>query len=205
MLYLSGCVNPALPPEVGLMVTPMMGNRIPMDRTWAADTGCFAQPHRHDDDRYLDWLGNRVHLAGSCLFATAPDVVGDAKATLKRSTPMLQHIRDAGYKAALVAQDGMAPDDIPWREVDALFIGGTTDWKLGHEAAALADHARRLGLWVHMGRVNSLRRLRIAQSFGCQSADGTFAAFGPDKNIPRIQRWLKQLGEQPPLFSGGTA
>ena len=41
-------------------------------------------------------------------------------------------------------------------------IGGTTSWKLGPAAAGLAAQARRRGLWVHLGRVNSLKRLRYA-------------------------------------------
>lgn len=205
MLYLSGCVRPSLPPEVGVMVTPMMGNRIPGDREWAADTGCFAQPQLHDDDRYVAWLTERLDNVDRCRFATAPDVVGDAAATLQRSLPMLHRIRAAGYPAALVGQDGMRERDVPWNDIDALFLGGTTEWKLGGEAASLAAAARRRGLWVHMGRVNSLRRLRLAQAMGCHSADGTFAAFGPDKNIPRIKRWLEELERQPLLPMGGMA
>jgi hypothetical protein len=72
-------------------------------------------------------------------------------------------------------------------------IGGTTSWKLGPAAAALAAQARRRGLWVHMGRVNSLRRLRYAAAIGCQSVDGTFLAFGPDRNLPELLGWLAAL------------
>ena len=72
-------------------------------------------------------------------------------------------------------------------------IGGTTSWKLGPAAAGLAAQARRRGLWVHLGRVNSLRRLRYAQAIGCHSVDGTFLAFGPDRNLPTLLRWLGEL------------
>ena len=42
-----------------------------------------------------------------------------------------------------------------------------------------------------MGRVNSLRRLRLAAADGYDSVDGTFLAFGPDVNLPRLRAWLE--------------
>lgn len=205
MIYLSGCVRPDLPPDVGVMLTPMMGNRLPDDRVWAADTGCFAQPAKHDDNAYLAWLADRADASDRCLFATAPDVRPEfsntpARDTLERSAPMFRHIRAAGFSAALVAQDGLEQERIPWDDFDALFIGGSTAWKLGDACTALVREANRLGKWTHSGRVNSLRRLRHVQWQGCRSADGTFVAFGPDKNIPRVEAWLRALRMQPQLW-----
>lgn len=196
MLYLSGCINLNLPDEVGFMHTPMMGNSLYHGRTWAADTGCFAAPHKHDNAKYLSWLERHDDISEQCLFATAPDVVGDAAATLLRSMPMLRAVRDIGYRAALVAQNGMEELTIPWEEFDALFIGGTTQWKLGNHAAAIVQEAKRRGKWVHMGRVNSLKRLKFARTMGCDSADGTHVAYSPDINIPKVQRWLQSLACQ---------
>jgi hypothetical protein len=82
----------------------------------------------------------------------------------------------------------------------ALFIGGSTEWKLGAEARALAALAKNRGLWVHMGRVNSLRRLRYAADIGCDSVDGTYLAFGPDQNLPTQLTWIDP--DQPGLFGG---
>jgi hypothetical protein len=199
VIYLSGSVNPNLPPEVGVMLTPMMGNKLPEDRAWSADTGCFLQPDKHDDDRYLAWLESRLHAVDRCLFATAPDVVGDALATIKCSVPMLSRIRAIGYPSALVAQDGLEDLPVPWDEFDALFVGGTTTWKLSEAAYALAREAKRRGKWTHMGRVNSERRLRAAFTGGYDSADGTYIAFGPDVLMPRLERWVTRLALQPVL------
>jgi hypothetical protein len=52
-----------------------------------------------------------------------------------------------------------------------------------------------------MGRVNSLKRLRIANSFGCDSADGTYLAFGPDINLTRARGWMPQVHQQPSLWT----
>ena len=54
--------------------------------------------------------------------------------------------------------------------------------------------------WVHMGRVNSLRRLRYASAIGCDSADGTYLRFGPDVNLPTLQGWLRDVNGQSTLF-----
>lgn len=178
------------------MLTPMKGNRVPSDRLWAADTGCFTQPHRHEDEKYLRWLRDRSDAADRCVFATAPDVVADPVATLRKSLPMLGRIRDVGYRAALVAQDGMKPGELPWAEFDALFLGGTTAWKLGPDAAALVREAVRRGVPAHMGRVNSLRRMRIAQLMGCASVDGTCVAFHPESQIRNLAGWLESVKRQ---------
>jgi hypothetical protein len=56
-----------------------------------------------------------------------------------------------------------------------------------------------------MGRVNSRLRLGIAEWFGCDSADGTYLAFGPEKNLARLNGWLDEIEMQPSLFGGEAA
>jgi len=48
-----------------------------------------------------------------------------------------------------------------------------------------------------MGRVNSFKRLRLAAALGCDSADGTFLAFAPDKNKKILLNWMQSLHSQP--------
>jgi hypothetical protein len=116
---------------------------------------------------------------------------------------MLPRIRVLGFPAALVAQDGLERLDVPWAAFDVLFIGGSTEWKLGEAARALVARAKARGKWVHMGRVNTRTRLRYADAIGCDSVDGTRLAFGPDDNLPRVLRWLGELDEAPALFNLG--
>lgn len=177
----------------GAILTPDHGSareRAASYPVWAADNACFNQGDRFDLARFFAWLVARRDYAPSCLFATAPDVVGDAAATLKRSRDVLPVLRALGYRAALVAQDGLENLAIPWDTFDVLFIGGSTEWKLGEAAREIVREAKARGKWVHMGRVNSERRFRYALSIGCDSADGTFLAFGPTKNLPRLAQWL---------------
>lgn len=176
---------------IGVMMTPKSGMRL--ERTlrypiWAADNDCFSPKRVFDLDRYLSWLEAMSPAAGTCLFATAPDVVADAEATWERSREVLPRIRGLGYRAALVAQDGMEETRVKWSAFDCLFIGGTTAWKLSEAAFGLIREAKARGKTVHMGRVNSRRRLLLAASVGCDSADGTVLAFGPDKRLPQLLR-----------------
>lgn len=176
---------------IGFIDTPKQGNLRPPGVTWCADNGCFGKGYPGDEG-WLRWLAKHQADAGTCLFATAPDVVGDAEATLRRSRPFLPRIRALGYKAALVGQDGLEDLAVPWDEFDAFFIGGSTEWKLGPAAADLAAQARERGKWVHMGRVNSRKRYRYARSIGCHSVDGTFLVFGPTVNLPKLLGWLEE-------------
>lgn len=182
MLYLSGVLRPDMPG----MLTPRMGQRPPDGQPWAADNGRFNSPHEYSDGKYLAWLAKMKPYADRCLFATAPDVVGDAEATLAMSRPMLPKIRGAGYPVALVAQDGLTADMVPWDEIDGLFVGGTTRWKLSEYAYQLAAEAKRQGKWTHMGRVNSWVRFRAAAAAGYDSADGTVLRFDPNRPV---QEW----------------
>jgi hypothetical protein len=185
---------------IDCIVTPTQGNLIPDHATICADNGCFGKGYP-GDHAWLDWL--ETLPADRVTFAVAPDVVGDAAATLTRSAPFLPAIRGKGLPAAFVAQDGLEDLPVPWDDFDALFIGGTTTWKLGPHARALVTEAKARGKWVHMGRVNSERRYTYAAWIGCDSADGTFLTFGPDVNLPRLQAWLRTL-DQLPLFGGAA-
>lgn len=176
---------------VDAICTPRQGTRLPEGATWCADNGCFGKGYPGDAP-WIEWLASFTpEQIDRCRFAVAPDVVGDAAATLARSMPWLPKIRALGYPAAFVAQDGLESECIPWDAFDVLFIGGTTAWKLGHRARAVVTEAKSRGKWVHMGRVNSEKRLLYATAIGCDSADGTYVAFGPDQNLPRVLAWLR--------------
>lgn len=94
----------------------------------------------------------------------------------------------------------MTPAMVPWEAIDAMFIGGTTAWKLGEAARELAGVAKAHGKWLHMGRVNSERRVMYAKLVGCDSVDGTYIVFGPDKNAPRVASWMRRARMQQALW-----
>jgi hypothetical protein len=185
---------------LGCIDTPAQGNRIPDGALWCADNGAYSTKGWPGEEAWYRWLANHPADRSRCLFAVAPDVVGDATATINRSARWLEPIRALGYPVALAAQDGLEHLAAPWSEFDVLFVGGSTSWKLGAAARDLIFEARRRGMPVHMGRVNSLRRLRYATAVGCTTADGTYLAFGPDQNLPAALGWMRDVNSQDGLF-----
>ena len=199
MLYLATASGPKVRDAMtagllGQMVTPDAGNRVVPGATWALDNGCFNA--RWTPARWQATLDRHADTP-DCLFAVIPDVVADADATNELWARWHGAARNRGYRTAYVLQNGCR--SIP-ASAGAAFIGGDTEWKLGPEARRLAAAAKRRGLWLHCGRVNSLRRLRYAADIGCDSADGTYLAFGPDRNLPNLIGWLHPT--QPSMFGG---
>jgi hypothetical protein len=181
------------------MLTPNMGNRPNLRRTWwAADTGCFSQPETFSLDRYLAFLDRYRDAWSTCLFATAPDRWGDGRATLAAALPALDGVRRR-VPVSLVYQRGLERLPIPWDGFDVLFLGGPDRYRFSPRVWALAEEALSRGKRVHVGRVNSARRLIAVTHAGAHSADGTYLAFGPDTNLPKLRSWLNLLDIQPPL------
>jgi hypothetical protein len=203
MIYLSGAKNPPLIPHldagtIALLNTPASNYTVQPGWTWAADNGCFNAITYVGDARWFAWLAaqpNRAH----CLFATAPDVLGDHAATMTRSRPWLARIRWLGYPAAFVAQNGATPTNVPWDEFDVLFIGGDDAFKL-YGSLPLIRACRFLGKPVHVGRVNSHRRYKRFAQLGVTSCDGTFLAFGPRENLPKLLGWVREHATAQPLW-----
>lgn len=203
--------------ELGYMVTPASdpsGLQVPFYRYFGADNGGYALRGRpFDGDAWLAWLDKLDRQRA--LFAALPDVlhwlrdpetgveypVGDFEATLERSAKYVDDVKTLGFPAALVAQDGMTDlDQVPF-PVDALFVGGSNDFKLGPDVRHLTKQARERGLWVHFGRVNSGKRLRYASEVGADSADGTFMKYtskaGQQEQFERMMRWFDVAGRKP--------
>jgi hypothetical protein len=152
---------------------------------WAADNDAF---NGFDPVAYQRMLDELEGVPG-CLFVTCPDMVGDADATFRLFLGWAQRVLRTGQPLGYVAQDGASTAAIPWDALSALFIGGSTEWKLSIEAETLVREAKHRGKWVHMGRVNSARRLKVAKSWGVDSIDGTQLSWFTDTELPaRIEQ-----------------
>ena len=115
-------------------------------------------------------------------------LIGDAHGTLERFWAWSWVCAD--LPLAFVIQDGAErPGMIPWEMLSAIFIGGSTTYKLGPEVQRIVTEAKRRGLHVHMGRVNSRRRAHYAASIGCDSYDGTSGCKFPDANLAKQTAW----------------
>lgn len=169
---------------------------------FAVDNACFAHPDDFDFDRFARFTEKVLALHGDrCLFVVTPDKPFDADETIRRFDQYRPQMDRFGAPVAFVTQDGMQAEDLPWPDFDTLFVGGSTEWKLGEESAALVIEANRRGKWVHVGRVNSHRKFRRARAMGGDSADGTILKYGLDYNWPRVKGWLDEQTIQPELVS----
>jgi hypothetical protein len=199
LLLVSGATRYPRSDTVGDLIVPRaraLADRLALrPGKWAMDNGAFSG---FDERAYLRML-ERFHDRPGCLFVTAPDVVGDAKATLALWPFWSRLIRGLGQPPAFVAQDGLTADRVPWAELGALFIGGSTSYKESHEARNLGGIARAKGVWLHWGRVNSKRRYELALKAGCQSIDGSGFSRFPDTNIPLADQWRAEIAAQPEL------
>lgn len=188
---------------VGHLITPHTGNDIAgiaaTGRPWAADNGCFTgldAPAFEAMLRAIEATEARIGRVDwpartRCLWVTVPDVVGDARATLELWREWRHRVRPhVGDRLALVAQDGAEGLRLPWHQLRCLFVGGSTEWKEGDGAAHLIARAKSLGKLVHVGRVNTERRVRLLDGLGVDSIDGTQFSMFPDTYIPR---WAERL------------
>jgi hypothetical protein len=162
-------------------------------RVWAIDNGAFSGL---DYDAFVRLLGDAMGVAG-CKFVAAPDVVGNCDETLRRFKVWGRMIRALGFPVALVAQDGLTVERTPWDELDALFIGGSTEWKMSREVDTLLGYAAALGKWRHVGRVNTRRRIKHFLTLA-DSIDGSGFSRWP-KRIKSGVTWIEEQKANPRL------
>lgn len=130
-------------------------------------------------------------------FAVLPDVVAGGLASLELSVRTLDRLENFGGGAgvklpwALVVQDGMAADDLPWdRAWEVLFVGGSTQWKLDTASGWVREGALH-GRAVHVGRVGSAARVRWARAIGATSIDSSLCLWS-EAHLDRFARALRE-------------
>lgn len=177
-------------PNLGVLLTPDICRPSNLEliegAPWAADNSAFAN---FDPANFCRFIGHIARLSG-CLWVTAPDVVADAVATLARFNIWQPILAELGLPVAFVAQDGCEQLDIPWGRLRCLFVGGTTEFKESEAARDLIHEAKRRGRWVHVGRVNSKRRIEMVAEWGADSIDGSGFGKWAATQIPRALRWM---------------
>jgi hypothetical protein len=161
----------------------------PSDMPCAFDNGAFLRWIPGDYIRMLIVARDRGLKP---LWVVLPDVVGDARRTLRFWYTWEPIVSAFGFPLAFACQDGCEPEDVP-RTASCCFIGGTTDWKLANAA-----RFKSVTSWLHIGRVNTAGRLKWAESIGADSIDGS-GWFRDGVNNPNSKR-LKALHE----FLSGT-
>lgn len=193
-------------PNLGRLIQPRhtssieatVAARIP----WAADNDCFQGLDRDAYVRMIDRLAelerdpSTGHPVG-CKFVTVPDVVADAYATLSLFEAWHRDLLDRDLPLGYVLQDGADNAGVPWSSIEAVFVGGSDEFKLGPLAAELAREAKARGKWVHWGRVNSRKRIRHAAATGAaDSLDGSKWARFRTTYLNTGLEWVRATGDE---------
>jgi len=160
------------PPNIQLR-TPLTQYKKRSNLVWALDNGAYTF---FDEVKWLRMVEDAI-TDPNCIWFTMPDEVGDHERTTQlfnQYSAILErrHQGTISHKAAFVIQDGCTVDSVPWQEITAVFLGGTTRFKLSAQAWRILEAARSKDKWVHIGRVNTPNRARIFHQIA-DSIDGS--------------------------------
>ena len=175
--------------HLGAMVTPNTGNGLEwvcgLGLPWCVDNAAF-DAARFDTRKYLALLRRVAAATSQPAFVTVPDQAPGPSGDNSHCHGCTAHLFERWFRVlefegldrlplAFVSQNGLDDaGDLPWDLIEAVFIGGDDEFKLGDFVMSeLIPEARRRGKWVHMGRVNGRRRLRHAVMADCDSVDGS--------------------------------
>jgi hypothetical protein len=145
---------------------------------YALDNGRFiAWKNKAEWDRvaYTKLLQWAFEVDRSPLWALVPDVVADKEGTLEEWQYWYPRLRGFPWPIAFAVQDGMEPEDVP-STAQVIFIGGSTEFKMKAIRPFCEAFPR-----VHVGRVNTLKRLIYCYRAGVESVDGTSWFIAPEK------------------------
>lgn len=168
---------------------------------WAFDNGVFElyrRGERFEGSVRTQWEVLVDSLAGAVAdglvqapdWCALPDVVANGRASLRRSLDALADWQDCGLRWALVVQDGMAPETLPWDAPwDVVFVGGSLPWKLA-TGASWARAAHEHGRLCHIGRVGTVDRVTWARAAGADSIDSSLPLWA----APKLTGFLAALG-----------
>lgn len=127
---------------------------------WVLDNGAYTC---FDEKTWLNMAGEAI-MDPNCIWFAMPDEVGDHAQTMTlfhKYSAVLEHKFSCSiaHKTAFVIQDGCTIDSVPWGEITAVFLGGTTRFKMSHNAYKILEEAAKKNKWIHIGRVNTPDRV----------------------------------------------
>lgn len=176
--------------HLGAMVTPNTGNSLARvgnwGVTWCIDNAAF-NAQKFDPGKFLSLVCKAADAPSRPVFVVVPDVVANHAATVALFDKWLPRLRPFDLPLAFVAQDGLSDleDEIPWPDIEAVFIGGGDEFK-EDMTIHVAEACRRHGKWCHLGRVNGRSRLRLALHNDVDSVDGSSLSRFPKTWIPKF-------------------
>ncbi len=172
----------------------------------ALDNGAWTA-FQNEEPFDVDSFKRAVDMFGETAdWVVIPDIVAGGVASLDFSLPWIDRLGDCN-RLLLAVQDGMTTDMIRPLLSDriGIFVGGSTDWKLA-TAIEWGQLAHEVGCYMHVGRVNTARRIRLCAAAGADSFDGTSATMFSE-TLPMLDwaRKARDLFAPAGNFSLGSA
>ena len=174
----------------------------------AADNGawpCFVNKVPFDSDGFSRLIERYGQI---CDWVVIPDIVAGGLKSLEFSESWMPKLHGLKLLLLLAVQDGMEPHHAaafmrryPTQSI-GIFLGGSTEWKLRtmYGWGMVAD---ALGVYYHVARVNSIKRIRLAQEAGAYSIDGTSGTMF-SKTVPKLDRAARQGSLLTPKTQGDS-
>lgn len=149
----------------------------------------YQQGRRFDNEKFA---GVVKKFGVDADFTMAPDIVGGGMESLSMSLWWLPELLTLTPRVLIPVQDGMRERDIRphLSERVGIAIGGTTDWK-EYSMRNWGRLSMETGSYLHVLRVNSIRRIRLCQDAGAHSCDGTSVTRFA-KTLPRLDNANRQ-------------
>ena len=181
-------------PDCGMLLQPKSWRK--PHGVYACDNGVYAawikgrgwDQQMHND--YLRMLA-KISRDNLPLWVLLPDAVANWHRTVELARIYLPIIRQAGLAVAIALQDGCSFEQALEFTPECAFVAGSDRWKEDNVAPA-CSFFRPKGISVHVGRVNTRRRLIICQIAGADSVDGTSLNRWRNANLALIANTLRQ-------------
>lgn len=164
---------------------------------YALDNGAWSdfQSGRAFDEEGFERLLEK--LGEGADFVVLPDIVAGGLRSLELSVRWMNRALSVCPLVLIAVQDGMELADLtPLIGPNVgIFLGGSTEWKLQR----MDDWGRicaERGVYYHVARVNTSRRIRLAAAAGATSIDGSSGS-----RYSITVRPLDLTARQPDLFS----
>lgn len=174
----------------GVIITPYNNRKLTLEYKVCIDNGNYSKEFSWSS--YKKFLDSKLPYKHIINFVTVPDKVASHKETILLYKQYSDSISKMGYNISFVLQDGCGYDDIP-TDCSWLFVGGTTEYKLSKQ---VADIIVKTNKPVHVGRVNSEKRIRYFYELGVKSVDGTTICYQPDIVFNKLNNLLLKLHKE---------
>lgn len=159
---------------------------------YALDNGAWTAFQQGRPFSEQDFVRALTRLGRDADWVVMPDVVAGGLASLELTLRWMRRVLDETERGLIAVQNGMAESDVAsfLGPRVGLFVGGSTEWKL-ETLPKWCALGSRLGCWVHVGRVNTVRRIHLCGLAGATSFDGTSASRF-SKTVPKLTHAARQ-------------